>query len=202
MTQTAASTWREAGFFGKIPARGDFVQRGLSQAFVAGWDEWMSRVLADSKDALGRAWLAAWMEAPVWNFLLAPGICGPDAVLGVFMPSIDSVGRHFPLTLARQCGATSAMPEQASAWLAEMEAAGIAALEESLNPDQLSDRLHDELPALDPLPDLPQAACRWWTIGAPRVPANAFVSDQLPNPSRFARMLDAGSSHATLSAEE
>jgi len=196
VTQSTASTWQEAGFFGKIPARGDFVQRGLPQAFVVGWDGWMSRVLAASRDELGGGWLPAWMEAPVWKFHLAPGVCSPDAVLGVFMPSVDSVGRHFPLTLARPCGASAAVPAQASAWLAAMEAAGIAALEEDLNPDQLSERLRDQVPVLDKLPDLPQAACRWWTIGAPRVPANAFVSDHLPDPSCFTRMIDAGLRHA------
>jgi len=186
-----ASSWRDPGFFGKIPARGDFVQRGLRSTFVTAWDAWMSAAVAASKATLGPTWLDAWLEAPIWNFHLRPGICGPDAALGVFMPSVDSVGRHFPLTLAR-LSAAAALPAEAAAWLACMEAAGIAALEETLDPDRISDRLRCDVEAVDPLPDLPPAACVWWTIGAPRVSATIFATDMLPDPSGFARMLDVG----------
>ena len=31
--------------------------------------------------------------------MLAPGVCGPDAAAGVVMPSIDRVGRYFPLAV-------------------------------------------------------------------------------------------------------
>src|SRR5690242_17623822 len=88
------------GFFGKIPSRGDFVRAGLPGGFVRPWDEWLQLVMAGSRVRLGSDWLPAWMEAPVWRFLLPAGICGPDPVLGVWMPSVDLAGRHFPLTLA------------------------------------------------------------------------------------------------------
>ena len=32
--------------------------------------------------------------------MLGPGVCGPQAAVGVVMPSIDRVGRYFPLTVA------------------------------------------------------------------------------------------------------
>ena len=40
------------------------------------------------------------MMAPIWRFALAPGVAGPLPMLGVMMPSVDRVGRQFPLTLA------------------------------------------------------------------------------------------------------
>ena len=39
------------------------------------------------------------MSAPIWRFTLSAGLAGPDAMLGVLMPSMDRVGREFPLTL-------------------------------------------------------------------------------------------------------
>src|SRR5713226_4821463 len=88
------------GFCGKLPGRGDFVAAGLPRRFTEAWHDWLQPVLAASRHALGEDWLAAWLEAPVWRFALSPGICGPDSVLGLWMPSVDSVGRHFPLTFA------------------------------------------------------------------------------------------------------
>ena len=88
------------GFHGKIPARGDFVQAGLPRAFTDPWDGWMQRMVAASRAVLGEAWLRAWLEMAVWRFALSSGICGPGAVIGLWMPSVDRVGRYFPLTLA------------------------------------------------------------------------------------------------------
>ncbi len=97
------------GFYGKLPARGDFVQAGLPRSFTDPWDRWLQRVLAASQAMLGDRWLPAWLEAPVWRFALMPGVCGPDPALGLWLPSVDRVGRHFPLTLA------AVMPEGRSA---------------------------------------------------------------------------------------
>ena len=41
------------GFCGKLPARGDFVKSGLPRRFVEPWHDWMQRVLAASRRALG-----------------------------------------------------------------------------------------------------------------------------------------------------
>jgi type VI secretion system protein ImpM len=84
------------GFFGKLPARGDFVSAGLPRDFVARWDTWISSTLAEALTAAGDGWL----NAPPWRFCLAPGVCGIDAITGVLLASIDKVGRRFPLTLA------------------------------------------------------------------------------------------------------
>src|SRR5690242_3290244 len=88
------------GFYGKIPARGDFVHAGLPRTFTDTWDRWMQRMLPASRSALRDAWLPAWREAPVWRFALTPGTCGRNSVIGLWMPSVDRVGRHYPLTLA------------------------------------------------------------------------------------------------------
>jgi type VI secretion system ImpM family protein len=84
------------GFFGKLPARGDFVSAGLPRDFVSRWDAWISSTLAAAVAAAGDDWL----QTPPRRFHLAPGVCCPDAVMGVLLPSSDKVGRRFPLTLA------------------------------------------------------------------------------------------------------
>lgn len=185
------------GFYGKLPARGDFVHSGLPRSFTDPWDAWMQRMLAASRERLAAGWLAAWREAPVWRFALRFGICGPDSVLGLWMPSIDRVGRHFPLTLA------AVVPE--ADWrrliaagggvLAAAENAGREALAEDLPPEALVARLGAarSAPPADPgiAPDFASAAAGlWWTEGAPLVAADSFACDALPEAARFAAMLN------------
>lgn len=88
------------GFYGKLACRGDFVSRGLPQSFVQPWDAWLAAGILASQQQLGSGWLDAYLVSPLWRFALAPDVCGPDAIVGVLMPSIDRVGRYFPLTLA------------------------------------------------------------------------------------------------------
>jgi type VI secretion system protein ImpM len=89
------------GWFGKIPALGDFASRRLPQAWIDGWDAWLQQELVGSRELLGDdAWLAQYMVAPVRRFWLAPGLLTPAGWLGVLMPSVDGVGRQFPFTLA------------------------------------------------------------------------------------------------------
>ena len=88
------------GFYGKLPARGDFVRVGLPRDFIDPWDDWLQAVIAGSRSLMGDAWLPAFLEAPVWRFALPPGMCGGQAALGLMLPSVDQAGRYFPLTFA------------------------------------------------------------------------------------------------------
>ena len=87
------------GFYGKLPCRGDFLQRRVSEAFVEVWDAWLQRCLAESIAQMQGRWLEAYLTSPVWRFVLSPGICGDGAYGGVMVPSVDRVGRYFPLTI-------------------------------------------------------------------------------------------------------
>ena len=88
------------GFFGKIPGLGDFVTRDLPREFLDTWDDWLQRSVAESKAALGDAWLNTYLNSPIWRFVLLPGVCGENGWAGILMPSVDKVGRYFPLTFA------------------------------------------------------------------------------------------------------
>lgn len=199
MTMAAPVGHAVCGFYGKIPARGDFVQSGLPRSFVEPWDAWIGSVLAASRELLGEEWLPAWLEAPVWRFALAAGICGPDAVLGLWMPSVDRAGRQFPLTLAA-VAAGAGLPESIrdqGGFLAVAEEAGREAVATDLAPEDLARRVlaAAETPGEDPGagPGLfATEGASWWTAGGPRVAAQRFTGERLPGEDVFARMLDGG----------
>jgi type VI secretion system protein ImpM len=86
-------------WFGKLPGMGDFAQRRLAPAFLELWDTWLQTGLQQLR-AEREDWVAHYLEAPLWFFALGPHIASPNPWIGVLMPSVDSVGRYFPLTLA------------------------------------------------------------------------------------------------------
>lgn len=87
------------GAFGKMPSVGDFFRFGAPSGFVSVWDEWIQKAMLDAQSALVQRWDALYMSAPIWRFSLAAGLAGPQKVMGILMPSVDRVGRQFPLTL-------------------------------------------------------------------------------------------------------
>jgi len=87
-----------AGFFGKLPAKRDFVASGASRAFLEMWEPWLQASLATSRQLLGDNWSAAYNRAPIWRFWLGANFAG-EAIIGALMASVDGVGRPFPLAL-------------------------------------------------------------------------------------------------------
>ncbi|MCX7888230.1 MAG: type VI secretion system-associated protein TagF [Rhodobacteraceae bacterium] len=79
-----------AGFFGKIPATGDFVWRGLPDRFRQSWDAWITRHVAPALRA---------GDGPAAGGLRFRLVSGGRAAAGVILPSEDSAGRRFPLSL-------------------------------------------------------------------------------------------------------
>ncbi len=183
-----------AGFYGKLPARGDFVTLQLPGAFIRPWDGWLSDRLGASQALLGADWVAAWLEAPVWRFALAPGLAGPDAVLGVMLPSVDRAGRYFPMSFAALFPAGA--PRRAGGdadWLDRCESAGRAALEQDAPPDALPALMG---PAPIAAPDLPDGAA-FWTEGGPRVEAGHRRFPALPGTEAFHAMIAGAEAEAT-----
>ncbi len=120
------------GFFGKIPGHGDFVDRGLAAGFKDKMDEWLQHGLASSKALMGEEWLNVYLTSPVWRFVTCAGACGSQAWAGVLVPSVDRVGRYFPLVIAAEI-APDVVPLQVitagSDWFEEAEAISVNALE-------------------------------------------------------------------------
>jgi len=124
------------GFYGKLPARGDFLGRRLGRPFIDAWDGWLQEALLASKDALGSTWRETYLTSPIWRFAFAAGSCGPAAVAGLVMPSVDKVGRYFPLMLGGEFPAgldlTRFVPAAAS-WYEALEELALAALSDAFD---------------------------------------------------------------------
>lgn len=101
-------TAAHVGFFGKLPSHGDFLRRRTSDAFVQIWDGWLQRAMAASRETLGDGWVDLYLTSPAWRFAAAAGACGTAPLLGVMVPSVDRVGRYFPLTIVTE------LPDDAS----------------------------------------------------------------------------------------
>lgn len=88
------------GWFGKIACLGDFASRRLPADFIAACDGWLSSGVDKSRAQLGDIWLDTYLTSPLWRFAWAPGVVDGRWWFGVMMPSVDNVGRYFPLVVA------------------------------------------------------------------------------------------------------
>ena len=133
----------EAGFgaFGKMPSVGDFFRINMPGGFVRLWDGWLQQVLLAGQSAYGTAFDRSYMSAPIWRFSLPAGLAGPEKLTGVLMPSVDRVGRRFPLTLVAPLATPgpAALDHFTDTKLFEqLEAIALDALEDSMTQDKLS----------------------------------------------------------------
>ena len=88
------------GLFGKVPQQADFISYHLESGFTEHWHAWLQSCISVSREQLGDHWMDYYLTSPIWHFALSPGICSHSAITGVLIPSMDEVGRYFPLTLA------------------------------------------------------------------------------------------------------
>lgn len=77
--------------FGKLPAHGDFVARGLTAAQRSALDAWLSESLADARAAYPD-FEARFDQALPWR-------CTGTGVAGAIAASQDGAGRRFPLLI-------------------------------------------------------------------------------------------------------
>ncbi|MGI9418970.1 MAG: type VI secretion system-associated protein TagF [Geminicoccaceae bacterium] len=209
-----------SGVFGKIPSHGDFVQRSLPPDFVKPWDDWLQAGLASSKDVLGADWLDIYLTSPVWRFALASGLAGNVGAAGLFIPSVDRVGRYFPFTLATLAGDASPLELRSNAgdWFAAAEALALSVLEEDFSFDDLMAALEDLTlpppPSAEPVtPDpwrfaenggedsgaalqnhlaakLASGYGLFWTSGSAVVAPSTLLVRQMPSARQFTALLD------------
>ena len=133
------------GFFGKLPSNGDFVTRRLPRIpFLNTWDEWLQQAMAKSREQLKDSWLNIYLTSPIWRFTLSSGLCGDNAWAGLLMPSVDKVGRYFPLTIAIELNNTVhplQLMEDATDWFQDAEDVALSALEDDLKLEQFDRRV-------------------------------------------------------------
>ncbi|HEY8064131.1 MAG TPA: type VI secretion system-associated protein TagF [Methylosinus sp.] len=124
------------GLFGKLQAKRDFVSQGAPRGFLAVFEPWIQGGVASSRAQLAGDWQAAYLTAPIWRFWLGPQLCGGVTAIGAFMPSMDGVGRYFPLSVAMFAEAGERLPapetDPQERWFAAIEDFLLSTLEPGL----------------------------------------------------------------------
>jgi type VI secretion system protein ImpM len=181
------------GWYGKLPTLGDFASRRLGQDFIEPWDLWLGQGMSAQREALGEGWLDAYLQSPVWRFVLMPDVLAlrpQRALAGILMPSVDRVGRYFPLTIAANLPRVprrAAEIEQLLGWLHQLEDLAADALHDDWTVEQLEDELERCPKPLEPVTRWPEH------LSGPREELAAALHDE----SRFVA-LDAVKSRAEL----
>ena len=134
------------GFYGKAPAFGDFVRRRLPRSVLDSWDGWLQQSIFKSREQLSEAWLEDYLTSPLWRFVLSPGVCGDHATGGVLMPSVDSVGRYYPMTIAILLPDGSnplTVADEGETWFRGAEEIALYCLDDDFRMKELETRLSD-----------------------------------------------------------
>ncbi len=204
------------GVFGKLPTRRDYVQHGVEPRIMQVLDPWLQDAVAESRRALGHAWLDHWLLSPIWRFWLGRRIAGRP-VLGALMPSVDGVGRYFPLCLIGAYDPAPPPPEldDQAEWFAIVEDLLLGALDEEGTYDALLAGLEalppprtapDPGPAPEPAPMGVRAVfaalrpdatvgshdrCTCWWVPSPdgARPPRTLLRRGLPAPAEYTSMM-------------
>ncbi|WP_457322769.1 type VI secretion system-associated protein TagF [Roseateles sp. P5_E11] len=148
-----------AGWYGKLPALGDFASRRLTPEWIAQWDGWLAAGLHQLRVDAPDTWLNDYLASPAWRFALLPGALpdgsGEGLRVGVMIPSVDRVGRYFPLVVISpplprpNDGAQVAALWQ---WAGQIEEIAVNALHDDWSAETLDAALAD-VPPPTSLPD-------------------------------------------------
>jgi type VI secretion system protein ImpM len=128
------------GIYGKLPAYGDFIFRNLRASFINPWDEWLQHFVSASKEQIGNGWLDIYLTSPIWRFVLSPGVIDNHLHAGILLPSVDRVGRYFPLTVVKKLSATDSPLDiflNQGEWFRAAEESCLLALNGELDADEL-----------------------------------------------------------------
>lgn len=147
------------GLFGKLPSKRDFVVHNVPRQFLNFWENWLQSSIAASHTQLGDTWHDFFLKAPIWRFWIGSKVCGLS-VAGAVMPSVDRVGRYFPLTLCACAPDGSRIDPPVvnpmDDWYSPAEDALLRALDESFAGE--ADELVESLP-FPPLAAASATAC-------------------------------------------
>ncbi|NSX53726.1 type VI secretion system-associated protein TagF [Parasulfitobacter algicola] len=205
----AENNGRHSGYFGKIPTHGDFVSNYMDRSFITRLDDWLQACIRESQSQLEDGWLDAYLVSPVWRIAFPAKVWGPLPVLAVMMPSVDRVGRYFPLVLTTtlpQPKITAKRLRSADYWFNQAERLVLSTLEQDfslpafdaaaqqLSPPSTYKIIDDQPyePGEDPL------SVSWWTKDTIRRP---IITPGLPKPEEFKKFLARPAEQKPLVAE-
>ena len=90
------------GLFGKLPQKRDFITFGIAGEVLVPLETWLQTAVAASRSELGRGWEEVYLVAPIWRFWIGADVFGANCA-GALMPSVDGIGRFFPLLAIYAC---------------------------------------------------------------------------------------------------
>ncbi|OHV18801.1 type VI secretion system-associated protein TagF [Rhizobium sp. RMa-01] len=188
------------GFFGKLPSHGDFVSMGLGHNLQSALDAWLQAGLQAVRQELGEDWERRFRTMPAWRFIVERGLWGPATIAGVLLPSLDRVGRSFPLVIAAQLHDFTEHPRQLyldDTWFTAAEAIAESSAKRDFDINHFTANLK-RLRTLRPA-DLAEneilqdrASTRgsiWWRIDPEERRAKGFGVSGAPEPEHFPKLL-------------
>ena len=134
-----------AAWFGKLPGLGDFVGRRMPHAFCAEWDHWLRSGLEQLRNQSPEQWEQRFVQSPLW-FFVAPALVTGNPICGLMAPSMDRVGRCYPITIlamANDVDGLFAPDADLSLFFAAARAAVIDARRLPLSAEGMDSRLLD-----------------------------------------------------------
>jgi type VI secretion system protein ImpM len=145
------------GYYGKVPTHGDFVSRGLPRNFIDPWDDWLQEAIMSSHQQLGENWLNYYLTSPIYRFVLSPCICGDSGWRGILMPSVDRIGRYYPMTISQMIQQPSnpfTTLQEHDQWFTQIEKIALSCLQDDFCLDNFNQNLSQLAtePADTPIP--------------------------------------------------
>lgn len=206
------------GFFGKLPSHGDFISRRVPSELLGPWEAWLDAGLEQSREFFGDAWLETYLSSPIWCFCGSAGCCGDRPFCGLVMPSVDRLGRHYPLSILAPLGARDLPCEIAAetkGWFNRMEALALSCLDDGFDfavfdaelaatvlpaADSAGSTLDMPIGEAGPAPVIGRLLGRlletcavayslWWTSGSRKIAACCRAYPRLPPIDDFAKLL-------------
>jgi type VI secretion system protein ImpM len=134
------------GVFGKLPQKRDFIALNIPRVVLEPFETWLQSAVAASRSELGAGWQALYLVSPIWRFWIGSDIFGVNCA-GALIPSVDKVGRFFPLAILycadNDAGIVAPPFDALDAWYAAIEERLLSVLQENaeVEVDHLTDGL-------------------------------------------------------------
>ena len=176
-------TTASPGYFGKLPAKGDFLSWRVPTDLLARWDGWLGELTLVSREAAGPAWPEVWLTAPLWHFTLGAGLVADHPACGVLIASVDRVGRMFPFTIIGEAGGE---PEED--WTEQVEVLALAALADDADLAALQEGLRSLGPPRSASGVAPGQSI-WWCRGSDLAAPRRSIVEGLPSPEASRAMI-------------
>ncbi len=98
--------------FGKTPRMGDFLRVGSGGPAGEALEQWVEQGLALAEAKRGREWPGIYASGATYAFIFRPPRATNlrEALVGVLKPSVDAVGRRFPLVVYSQALPRASVP--------------------------------------------------------------------------------------------